>query len=236
MAIRVLGRGLPDYFERYWNIVSADVDVPVEYIEEGHSAIFGDKGFDITTPQMPDWMDLPDDDLAYHVAHELEHMAQRNRGFPKTIRGNNYPADSAEARIGGDLEEMIFHPPLEQTLRESGFKWDFIKSRLVEGVLSGVNGSPPPEFGTPWYFTWAIRYCELQMELSSEHWSHVEVAFLRSSPGVASLGEELVAIIRKVGWGTTEQALESLVKVRDSLGLKVNEVVLVMDPTTGKII
>ena len=53
---------------------------------------------------------------------------------------------------------------------------------------------------------------------------------------MADLGEELVSIIREVGWGTREQALDSLVGIRDSLGLKVNDVVLVLDPTTGNIL
>ena len=38
-----------------------------------------------------------------------------------------------------------------------------------------------------------------------------------------------------VGWGTREQALDALVGVRDSLGLRVNQIVLVMDPVSGEI-
>ena len=68
--------------------------------------------------------------------------------------------ESAEARIGGDLEELVLHPPLEQALREAGFRWDFIKTRLMESALGGIANSPPPEFGTPWHFTWAVRYCQ----------------------------------------------------------------------------
>lgn len=236
MAIRVLGREIPAYFKIYWDTISADVDVPVEYIEEGHSAIFGDKGYDVTGPELPDWTGLPDDDFAYHIAHELTHMAQRSRGYPKTIRGRQYHPGSAEARIGGDLEELVLHPPLEQTLREAGFRWDFINARLMKSALDGITNSPPPEFGTPWFFTWAIRYCDLQLGLSPEQWNRLEAAFRTRVPGVADLGEELVSIIREVGWGTREQALDSLVGIRDSLGLKVNDVVLVLDPTTGNIL
>ena len=234
--MRILGRELAAYFDEYWATISHEVDVPVEYIEEAHSVIFGDKGYDVTTPDLPHWMDLPDEDLAYHVAHELTHMAFRSRGYPKTVRGTHYPLDSAEARIGGDLEELIFHPPLEQTLREAGFRWDFINERLVRTVLRGISSSPPPEFGTPWFFTWAIRYCELKMELSKGQWNELGAAFKSTSSGVVDLGEELVEIIREVGWGTREQAMEALLKVRDSLGLKVNEVVLVLDPISGKIL
>lgn len=163
-------------------------------------------------------------------------MAQRSQAYPRTVRGPQYPPDSAEARIGGDLEELVLHRPLEQILGDAGFRWDLIKFRLYESALSGISGSPPPEYGTPWFFTWAIRYCELQLELSSSHWRKLEKAFRESAPGVVDLGEELVEIIRRVGWGSREQALDSLVQVRDSLGLKVNDVVLVLDPITGNIL
>ena len=187
--MRVLGRDLPEYFDRYWDTISKDVNLPAEYIEEGHSAVFGDKGYDVTAPVLPDWAGLPDDDLAYHVAHELTHTAQRNLGYPRTIRGKQYPPDSAEARIGGDLEELILHPPLEQVLRDAGFRWDLIKARLAESALDGISNSVPPEYGSPWFFTWAIRYCQLQMELSPELWGPLEAAFKSRSPGVVDWGE-----------------------------------------------
>ena len=74
------------------------------------------------------------------------------------------------------------------------------------------------------------------MELSLQQWSQLYGGFKTTSQGVVDLGEELADIIREVGWGTREQALEALIKVRDSLGLKVNEVVLVLDPISGKIL
>ena len=92
-----------------------------------------------------------------------------------------------------------------------------------------------PEYGTPWFTTWAIRYCELQIILNADEWAALEAVFMERSPQVARLGEEMTAIVNDVGWGTREQALEALVGVRDSLGLQVNQIVLVMDPLTGEV-
>ena len=234
--MKVLGRELPSPFGEFWERFGDEIPVAAEYIEAGHSVAFGDQGADLSAPHAPAWAGLPDDDLAYHVAHELFHIVQRGRGYPRTVRGRQYSPDSVEARIGGDLEEMILHPPLEELLRgELGFTNDFIRRRMLQGALNGVSSSPVPEYGTPWFTTWAIRYCELRFVLDAGEWAKLEAAFRARSPRVARLGEEMVEIVREVGWGTREQALEALVGVRNSLGLRVNEIVLVMDPATGEI-
>ena len=80
------------------------------------------------------------------------------------------------------------------------------------------------------------RYCELQIILNSEEWTELQAVFKDRSPQVTRLGEEMTAIMNEIGWGTPEQALQSLVAVRDSLGLQVNQIVLVMDPLTGDIL
>ena len=234
--MRVIGRELPHPFDEFWNSFNSEIPVSIEHIESGHSVVFGDQGADLSAPNLPAWAELPSNDLAYHVAHELFHIVQRQRGYPKTVRGRQYPPNSVEARIGADLEEMILHPPLEELLRgEMGFTNDFIRERMLQGALRGVASSPVPEYGTHWFTTWAIRYCELQVILSTEEWAKLQAVFTARSPQVARLGEEMTAIMNELGWGTREQALQSLVAVRDSLGLQVNQIVLVMDPVSGEI-
>ena len=234
--MKVLGRQLPPPFDEFWERFRAEIPVAVEHIEAAHSVVFGDQGYDLSVPGLPAWTELPDDDLAYHVAHELYHIVQRQRGYPKTVRGRQYPSHSMEARIGADLEELILHPPLEELLRgELGFTNDFIRQRMLRSALIGVASSPAPEYGTPWFTTWAIRYCELQIILNADEWAELEAVFRERSPQVARLGEEMTAIMSEVGWGTREQALEALIGVRDSLGLQVNRIVLVLDPISGEI-
>lgn len=234
--MKVLGRELPSPFDTFWERFQSEIPVPAEHIEAGHSVVFGDQGYDLSAPDLPAWAGLPDADLAYHVTHELYHVVQRQRGYPRTVRGRQYPPDSVEARIGGDLEEMILHPPLEELLRaEMGFTNDFIRGRMLNGALNGIASSPVPEYGTPWFTTWAIRYCELQIILNEDEWAQLEQVFRERSPQVSRLGEEMTAIVNGVGWGTREQALEALIGVRDSLGLQVNQIVLVMDPLSGEI-
>ena len=132
--MKVLERQLPPPFDKFWERFHTEIPVAVEQIETGHSVVFGDQGYDLSAPNEPAWAGLPDDDLAYHVAHELFHIVQRQRGYPKTVRGRHYPPGSVEERIGGDLEEMVLHPPLEELLRgEMGFDNDSIRQRMLQG-------------------------------------------------------------------------------------------------------
>lgn len=235
--MRILGRELPPPFPDFWERFKDEIPVPAEAIEAGHSVVFGEQGADLPAPALPAWASLPPADLAYHAAHELMHIVQRERGYPKGVRGRQYAADSAEARVGADIEELVLHPPLEDLLlREMGFTNDFIRARMLQGALKGVAASPPPEYGTPWFTTWAIRYCELQLWLPPEEWARLEAAFRERSPAAARLGEDLAGIMRGVGWGTREQALAAMIGVRDALGLRVHDIMLVLDPVSGDIL
>ena len=233
--MRVLGRDLVDPFTEYWEAISHELPVDPDEIERGLSSVFGDQGVEFFTPAMPRWMSLPDDDLAYHVAHELTHTLMRERGYPKTMRGVGYPPDSAEARVGEDLEEMVLHPSLESILEPFEFRHDFIVRNMASGALRGLQSAPVPEYGTPWHFTWAIRYCMLQMELPLELWSPLEIMYAERAPAASGLGRELVSILTDTGWGSPEKALDAMVRTRNALGLDVQDKVLVLDAATGRV-
>ena len=234
--MRALGRELVDPFDSFWEALGPEVPVAIEQIEEGVSAVFGDQAAELTAPDRPAWAALPEDDLAYHVAHELTHLVLAGRGFPRTLRRTGYPPGSAEARIGGDLEEMVIHPALHKLIEPFGFKWEFIQRRMFEGAVNGLKNSPAPAPGTPWSFTWAVRYCELRIELPDERWGMLQDVYGERSRWICELGEDLLVIMREVGWGTREQALEAMVKSRDALGMGVADRVLVVDGVTGSVV
>ncbi len=235
--MRILGRELPPPFPDFWERFKDEIPVPAEAIEAGHSVVFGEQGADLTAPDLPAWASLPPADLAYHAAHELTHIVQRRRGYPKAVRGRQYAADSPEARVGADIEELVLHPPLEDLLlRELGFTNDFIRARMLQGALAGVAASPPPEYGSPWFTTWAIRYCELRLCLPPADWARLEPLFRQRSPAVSLLGDELAAIMCAIGWGTREQALAAMIAIRDALGLRVHDIMLVHDPLSGDVL
>jgi hypothetical protein len=233
LSMKVLGRELIAPFDEFWEFFANEIPVDKASISSGNSAAFGDQGADLTAPHPPSWMSLPDSDLAYHVAHELTHKVMTERNYPKAARGIGYAEDSAEARVGGDLEEMVLHPALEKLIEPFGFDNSFILERMASGAFNGLRTAPLTEWGTPWFFTWAIRFCELQIELPIHWWTPIEAIYKERVSAVCDLGTEFFEIMQNVGWGTREQSLEALIRCRDILGMRVDDRILILDPATG---
>ncbi len=234
--MKALGRRLADPFDAFWRAFSPELPVSADDVERGRSVVFGDQGVErLPRGAAPRWFALPDDDFAYHAAHELTHMLMRERGYPKTARGVGYPPNSAEALVGEELEEMALHPSLHALIEPFGFRREFIQRTMFEGAARGLRSAPPPEYGSPWHFVWAIRHCLLRFELPLAMWRELAELFAARSPAAAALGEELADILLEVGWGSREQALEGLVRARNALALDVQEKVLVIDPVGGEV-
>ena len=101
--------------------------------------------------------------------------------------------------------------------------------------MNGVATAPPPEYGTPWHFTWAIRHCLLSVELPLRLWTPLETLYAERAPAAARLGAELRETLEAAGWGTPDRALDAMIRCRDLLGLDVQDKVLVLDTSTGNV-
>ena len=233
--MKVLGRELVPPFDDFWERLGEETGVPAALVEQGAVEVFGPEGYVEGADRLPRWMEIPDPALSYHVAHELTHVLLRNRGFPTGFRGPAYGPDSPEARVGGDLEEMIAHPALEQVLSPFPFDKSHIQQHLFQGARRGLESSPVPEADSPWWATWACRCCELRFLLPERQWLRLEVVFEGRCPDIAAKGRELVEIMKAEGFLTPEQALQSMIKARDALGLRTADRCLVRDPRTGEL-
>ena len=233
--MKVLGRDLVPPFDTFWERFSPEISVPADRIEQGDSAVFGPHSYQEGSGELPSWMNIPDGALSYHVAHELTHLVLRQRGYPVSVRGPHYADESPEARVGSDLEEMVSHHALEELLRDIPFDRTHIQQHLYESARRGLENSPIPSFGTSWWVTWAIRFCELHFLLPERDWLRLEVVYDGRCPGITDKGRELSEILRRDGYHTPDQALQAMTDTRDVLGLKEAERCLVLDPRDGKL-
>ena len=233
-AMRALGRELVAPFGDYWRRVESEIGIPWELAENGHWTVFGDQAYIPASGRLPQWMELPDFALSFHVAHELTHVLMRKRGFPITGRGPQYAPNSHEARVGGDLEEMVGHPGLERILDPFPFDKSHIQQRLFEGARNGLENSPIPTQGSLWWMTWAMRFCELQFLLPEQMWLRLEVVYDGRCPDIAVKGRELVEIMLSEGFDVPDQALNAMVRCRNALGLQEEARCLITDPRDGK--
>ena len=180
-------------------------------------------------------MSLPDSDLAYHVAHELTHRVLAARGYPRTVRGAGYPEDSAEARIGADLEEMVLHPPLESLLQPFGFTHHFIQRTWQPARCVGSSR----------------RRSGIRVSLAL----HVGYPLLSSTVGpaagtVAAAGDCILGPrsrsdqTRQGAGGDNDRSRlgkpgtgpPGMIRARDTLALDVQDKVLVLDAVTGRVL
>ena len=233
--MKVLGRELVPPFDTFWDGFSPEIPVPVDRIVRGDSAIVGGHGHQDGSGELADWMRIPDGALSYHVAHELTHLVLRQRGYPGSVRGPQYAEESPEARVGSDLEEMVSHHALEELLKDIPFDRAHIQQHLYDSARLGLEGSPVPSFGTSWWITWAIRFCELQFQLPEPDWLRLEVVYDGRCPGIADEGRELSEIMRWERYHTPDRALQAMIDTRDALGLKDAERCLVLDLRDGKL-
>ena len=231
-CMEVLGRRLADPFDAFWKQFGAEIPASVERIEEGHSSVFGDLGADRSAPEEPAWAGLPDDDLAYHIAHELAHLLLGARSYPVASPGTDEPPGAEAARVAGDLQEMIDHAALSEILGPFGFRNDFILERTAGGAARGLSSSPVPEPGTAWFATWAIRYCDLARDLGPERWAPIKAVYRERAPDAADLGERIIAIVEARGCGSPGKALWAMLQAREALDID-PQVVRVIDPAGG---
>ena len=230
--MNVLGRRLADPFDSFWERYGPEIPASVEHIEEGRSSVFGDLGADRSATDAPAWAALPDDDLAYHVAHELAHLLLRSRTYPVAAPGSDIPPGSGAARVAGDLQEMIDHAALSEILEPLGFRNDYILDRTARGASRGLSSSPVPAIGTPWFTTWAIRYCDLSRGLGPERWAPVKALYQKHAADAADLGERLITIVEDRGCGSPGKALWAMLAAREALDIDRRHV-RIIDPAGG---
>ena len=232
--MHILDRELIDPFPKFWDRVSLELDIELQDIELASDKVFVDLSNDARKEQ-PEWLRLPDEDLAYHVAHEVGHVLLRCRGYPRIMRGKDYPPSSAEAMVGGDLEEMVPHVPIRSILGSFGFSNEVIMERMYDGAFSGLSLSPVPDYGSPWFFTWAIRYVELSNEMRHSKWIELKKIYHHRSRDVEDLGKELKNILESFDIHSPWNALQAMLACRDHMGLGVDQRVMILDPRSGEI-
>ena len=231
--MKVLDRDLIPEFIRFWEDIKSELDVTEFDITSASSAVFGDQSVEALGGAKPAWMQLPDLDLAHHIAHELAHQLLRKRGYPRIGRGIRYGTSSSEARVGGDLEELVIHIPLDALLAEYGFSNKVIVERMFNGAKEGITSSPVPDYGSPWFFTWAIRYAELTRMLTDSQMGKIDDVFREKCNEIRMLGKELLLILRRYECWTPSQTKRAMMDCRDTLGLGVDGRVLIIDGEDG---
>lgn len=176
---------------------------------------------------------LTDPQFEHIVAHEMMHAVQVEQDWPTAEAAQECGEGSGEAvdclvyaRVARDLHNLVLDLDVEDRLKklerscaivlDPTYGMEGRYQHLTRRLQSGVSFSPG-SFGLE-YERLALVYA-LETLLGSPWMGLLEELYLKHAPQVAAKGKELVLILHEKGWATPDQALVSMIAIRDSLDL-----------------
>ena len=176
-------------------------------------------------------LDLNKSSFEHQVAHEMIHAVQIQEGWPIII--SRYGRGTPYGEVGIKLNSIIHDLNDEERLK----KWDFDSTTIMyeqyinlkKAILSN---DIPKEGGLRWC-NGSLMYTYAAFIQPYNRWKRLQTLFHRRLPNIETKGNELVSIIKANGWNTANQALNSLIAIRESLGLS-PQILGIKDGATGE--
>ena len=229
--MKILGKTVSNKFRLFYKDIVSRINVPVQF-ERGPYHAMGDYKLENGIARIRLDTSLIRPHFEETAAHELLHALQDSELWPIAGRSANLPDNSPEAKVGSELGALVRDLDVLETLQTLGFNPDYSNDVRYRNGKKNLAMAPIPPYGSPMFHIWILRYCYLAMTQRPNRWSRLKELYLKRASSIAAKGEELIAIIKKNGWSNPDQALTSMIAIRDSLGLT-HEQVIIVDARTG---
>lgn len=177
---------------------------------------------------------VPTRALAHTLGVALQHVRQTLDRYPNVIAGESDFQGGPTLRHA--LRELIMALEAEAQLAPLGLdaQWE-IKQRhqgLKDIVASANTGWEDP--AAPDHAFGALLYARFAIDHPEELWTGLRKSFTRKLPVVAERGEAIAELVREHGWADVDACLQSLVAVRDELGMA--EIAMIEDRRDGMLL
>lgn len=177
---------------------------------------------------------VPTHALAHVLGVALQHLRQRLDRYPEVIPG--------EAEFEGGLmlrhalRDVVLGPEAEARLAPLGLDARWEAEQRHQGLKDVLRGTTKEWDNplTPDHAFGALLYARFALDHPPEMWEGLRRDFARKLPAVSETGERVVQLVREHGWNSPGACLESLVAVRDELGMI--EIALIEDRRTGTVV
>jgi hypothetical protein len=230
--MKILGKSVSRKLQCFYKDIAERVGVSIQFERDPFMAM-GDYRLENGVARIRLNANLDKQHFEHTVAHELVHALKDSELWPTTVRNASLPDNSPEALVGSELLALVRDLSDSDNLKAAGFDSSYSDDIRYRNSKKALNKDPVPSIGTPAWCIWVLRYCYLSMTQSRRRWNRLREICLNRAPGIANKGEELIDIIRKHGWENPDQALKSLITIRNSLGLTRAQVIIV-DRRTGE--
>ncbi len=177
-------------------------------------------------------LDLNKASFEHHIAHEMIHAVQIIEGWP--IIASRYSRGTPIGEVGIMLNSIIHDLNDEDRLKEWSFDSTHITHEQYDNLKKAVLSSDIPTKGGLRWCNASLMYAYAYFTQPNNRWNSLKKLFNIHSPHIEAKGEELVTIIKASGWNTSDQALNSLIAIRESLGFSV-QTFQIKDKVTEKV-
>lgn len=177
---------------------------------------------------------VPTRALNHILGIALQHIRQRLDRYPAVVRVRTDVEGGALVRSA--LRELVMSPEAEQQVAPLKIDVTWELKQRHEGLKQLLRDAPEDwnDAGSIGHAFAALQYARFTIEHPEELWEGLRDQFRKELPAAAMTGDELVALVAEHGWKTPGACIESLVAVRDALGLQ--SFVAIEDRRNGKIL
>lgn len=175
-------------------------------------------------------MDLSRSSFEHLAAHELSHAMQHKEGWPRLV--SRYSHNHPITQLGMTLGSMVLDLNVEDRLKSWSFDATRITNDQYRNLKKAILDEDIPSTGSDRWRKAVIMYTYAALTQPSKKWNRLKILFHQRAPHIGEKGEDLVAILNKNGWSNLDEALTSLIAIRQSIGLGISKIGIV-DGRTG---
>lgn len=148
---------------------------------------------------------------AVSIAHELQHFILEDKGFP-SVGCAKRQYERQYKNLASALNSMVHDPLVDIQLQTYDFDlYEKYEKEISKRNLQEYPKSPPEHIGR---VLWAINYAsnvvdwELVRAEGDKDVSELQSLYDERFPDIAEMGQELLALVRRIGYDTPEKEHE----------------------------
>lgn len=164
---------------------------------------------------------LPTHAIPHVLAVALQHVRQRLDRYPDVRTPTGRQAASGAGPLRTMLREVVMAPEAESRIADLGLDQEWETEQRHE-AMKQILRAPPSEWkrdGTLGNKFAALQFARFELEHPSALWKSLRDDMEAGLPVAAERGRQAVEAVREHGWDSADACLQSLLAVRDRLGM-----------------
>lgn len=234
--MKVLGREIDDRIDPMYREIAGRVGTQTNRelrIEGGEGGELSHVKWAAKTVTITLHTGIPTHALPHALAVALQHVRQTLDGYPLVRKPAGRQPQGSDL-VRGALRELVFEPDAEVALAPLGLDREWEHEQRHQ-AMKDLLKDPPEDWNTEGALGCdfiALQMARLELSHPPQMYEALRKRLEEALPVAAERGRLAGLALRRKRWGTARAALESLVNVRDELGL--GDVATIEDPRTNR--